>query len=523
MARPPKADVDNAIRKARQHMQRREFSKAITVLQTLQNRFGPAPIVYNLQAQSYAGMGQLDTAISCFRKSLGLMPKQPDALNNMGLMLFDTGQYDEALSTMESAVASTDKPGRYAASAARLFFLVERFDKAEHYTEIALREDPQNVHALTVRGHLSDWNADADTARAAYQAVLLQQPTNADVHFALSSLIDYTPDHPHIEQMRTILRSTRFPPNDEGQLRFGLGNALEKAGLYREACEEFLHANRLRRSTMQFDIETERARFKRIAADLPGPGDTVPGSIPPLTSARPLFIVGLPRSGTTLTEQILGGHSRVDPRGELGAMLRAVNETPRPRERPLTDWLAEIRQYYLSQARPNIDVDWFTDKRPINFRNVGYILSAMPEAKVIHMRRHPFHTCWSIFKRPFNGDGSEFTADLDELVAYYEIYDQLMEVWAQRFPDRFMTVVYESLVSDPETQIARMLEFAGLEHEDGLLDFHKSGRLAGSASRYQVQQPIFKNSADKSENFRPYVSDFASAMDAMALDSNQIS
>lgn len=521
MAPPPKNQIAKAINEARAQLQRRDFSRAHLQLQTLEKRFGPAPIVYNLQAQAHLGMGQRDAAMACLRKSLELMPKQADVLNNLGLMLFEAKQYGEAMDMLEKAVTSSGTPGRFAANAANLFFLMQRFDKAEHYVAIALKEDPTNVKALAVRGFVSDWRADGDAARRDYEAVLKVQPTNADVHFALSSLIDYTQDHPHIRQMRTVLNRTRFKPGDESQIRFGLGNALERSGQYEEAYGEFVRANDLRRSEIEFDIDAERRHFQKIARDLPD-RDNALSDLAPLRNRRPLFIVGLPRSGTTLTEQILGGHSQVSPQGELGAMLKAVNKFPPQTERPSTEWLMTIRNYYLSQTRPSEDEDvqWYSDKRPINYRNVGYILSAFPEGKVIHIRRHPFHTCWSIFKRPFAGDGLEFTSNLDDLLGYYSLYSELMDAWEAQFPDRFMTVVYEELVAQPDAQINRMLDFLGLDHEDGLLSFHKAGRMADSASRYQVQQPIFTNSADKAERFRPFVPEFASALDAMAIDAN---
>lgn len=139
----------------------------------------------------------------------------------------------------------------------------------------------------------------------------------------------------------------------------------------------------------------------------------------------------------------------------------------------------------------------------------------MPEAKVIHVRRHPFHTCWSIFKRPFAGDGAEFTNNLDDLVAYYALYDTLMEDWSRQFPDRFLTVVYEDLVQDPQKQTDRMLAFLDLAPEDGLLDYHEREQFSGTASRYQVQEGIVTNSADKAERFRPFVPEFAAALDAL--------
>ena len=525
MARAPNPKVQKkiaeAVDQARRHLRQREPRKALEVLKIAERNHGRLPVILNFRAQAHAALGQRSDAIACLKSSLGLAPKQSAIEYNLGLMLFEDGQYREATERLEAAVAASDTPERFAATTAGIFFLVDETDKADYYSSLALESNPNNAKALLIRGHVANARSDADEARKAYQASLSIQPVEPDGHFGLSELNDYTPDHPHIRQMQDVLRTNKLPPKAESKLRFGLGNALEKAGQIHEACDMFLEANRLRREGSGFDIEAERARFAAIAKDLPDAGD--PGlNVTPLTERRPLFVVGLPRSGTTLTEQILGSHSRVEPLGELAAMVVTVNRVNHEPGRPLLERLADIRKEYLSRARPSEgDVDWFTDKRPLNFRNVGYILSALPEAKVVHLQRHPFHTCWSIFKRPFEGEGSEYTFDLDELVAYYKLYADLMDVWAARFPDRFLNVVYEELVAQPQEQVARILDFAGLDWEDGCLEFHRNDRITGTASRYQVRQPIFRNSSDKAERFRPYVPEFASALDALALDANR--
>ena len=342
MRKPPKAEIMKAIQTARGQLQKKQFSKAVVTLVTLQKKYGPSPFVYNLQAQARSGQGKQDEAIACLRKSLDMMPKQPDVLNNLALMLFEAKEYAEGLEKIEAAVEATDKPARFAANAARLFYLTEHLDKAEYYAELTLSEDPNNPTALAVRGFVADLNTDADTAREAFEAVLKQQPANADVHFSLSGLLTYTLDHPHIAQMRAALSGGQLSPTDEGQIRFGLGNALESAGQYKEACDEFIEANRLRRSTIPFDIDAERARIQHIAKDLPEPGEGLENQ-DPLTDRRPLFILGLPRSGTTLIEQILGGHSEVAAKGELAAMLKAVNEIPRLPGHPMAEWLFQVR------------------------------------------------------------------------------------------------------------------------------------------------------------------------------------
>jgi len=243
-------------------------------------------------------------------------------------------------------------------------------------------------------------------------------------------------------------------------------------------------------------------------------------------SELPMFIFGMPRSGTTLVEQILASHSQVHGAGEINDLVDTVKELmptfPAGAEAlPLEAWRALGERYVRRLVERNPNALRVTDKMPRNFYLAGLIATALPDARIIHCRRSPMDTCLSCYSLHFPY-GQEFTYDLEVLGRYYGIYMQVMEHWRKALPARMLTLDYESLVADPETETRRLVSFCGLEWDDACLDFHKSKRSTATASAAQVREPIYRRSVERWRRFEreleplrvalgPYADGFAEA------------
>ncbi len=260
----------------------------------------------------------------------------------------------------------------------------------------------------------------------------------------------------------------------------------------------------MRKEKLQYDISSARAQFAKLKS-------TFSEDVPALNvlkesegakGQQPIFILGMPRSGTTLVEQILASHSQVYGAGELVLLDQSVNTIEWNSTRLSSDQLQSIRKSYLTGlSKIGASERYITDKMPLNFWWIGFIFAATPEAKIIHVKRDARATCWSNFKHYFSRDGTGFAYDLQDVTEYYKIYIDLMVFWHEMFPGRIYDLNYEALTVHQEDEIRNLLDYLGLSWEDQCLGFHKTERVVRTASAAQVRQKMYQGS---SEEWRKY-------------------
>ncbi|MDH4398893.1 tetratricopeptide repeat-containing sulfotransferase family protein [Sphingorhabdus sp.] len=394
---------------------------------------------------------------------------------------------------------------------------VGNFDAAMLIYEALLSSMPNNPGINLTYGHALKTVGRQDDAISAYRRAYQVRPDCGDAYWSLANLKTYRFDDPEIAQMRERQASAMTALEDRYHLCFALGKALEDRGDYGASFEYYELGNRLKREELKYNPArlTNEMRLQRelVSTDLlnrfSGAGCPAPD---------PIFIVGLPRAGSTLLEQILASHSQVEGTMELPNIFalafrldrrRVVGEEP---EYPgsLADLTHEdvtrfgeefIRdtQIYRKGGSP-----FFIDKMPNNFRHIGLIHMILPNAKIIDARRGAMGCCFSGFKQLF-AEGQEFTYGLQEIGQYYSDYVRLMDHWDTVLPGKILRVRYEDVVADLETQVRRLLDHCGLPFEEACLNFHQNERAVRTASSEQVRQPIFKSGVDQWENFSSYL------------------
>ena len=368
--------------------------------------------------------------------------------------------------------------------------------------EEAARLNPSQPRLRLSIGHLHKTLGRREQSEQAYHDCLRIDPGCGEAYWSLADLKTYTFSDAQIKAMEQQLAPDSADTNNQAQLHFALGKALEQRRHYAPAFAHYAAGNRLRRKTSPFDIGQFEDKTRRIIAcfeevffrERAGCGDQDPA---------PIFIVGLPRSGSTLVEQILASHSSVEGTMELPNILTLVREFDHASSRKDgypeqvraagARRLAELGQRYLRETRPiRTGRPRFIDKMPNNFSHVGLIHLILPNATVIDVRRHPLDSCFSSFKQHF-AQGQSFTYDLEELGRYYRCYLALMDHWDRVLPGRVMQLQYEALVRDPDTHIRRLLEHCGLPYEDACANFHETRRPVRTASAEQVRQPLYSS------------------------------
>jgi tetratricopeptide (TPR) repeat protein len=427
----------------------------------------------------------------------------PLAYRGLAPALLGLGRLQEAeAATRYLARIEPQSPQTWVTTAGVAIRLMRYADAVAAYQR-ALELLPGEAGLQMSIGHLQKTLGRRAESEVSYKAALALDPGRAEAYWSLADLKNYAFSDAEISAIQQLIVSDPRGASNEAQLHFALGRAFEQRAHYPEAFAHYARGAALRRREAPFDVLEFERRSTRIRGffDVAFFASRRGGGHP---SAAPIFIVGLPRSGSTLVEQILASHSAVEGTMELPNVLNIVQELddllPTRNGYPETlgtvaaGRFAELGHRYLEQTAPLLRLQRarFTDKLPNNFSHVGLIHAILPEATIIDVRRHPLDACFSTFKQYF-AQGQSFSYDLEDLGRYYRCYLQLMDHWDRLLPGKVLHVGYEALVGDPEGEIRRLLEHCALAFEPACLNFHATQRPVRTASAEQVRQPLYSS------------------------------
>ncbi|MEO1661005.1 MAG: sulfotransferase [Pseudomonadota bacterium] len=410
-------------------------------------------------------------------------------------------------------------------------FAIESMQAGEYETallafESVLKTLPNDPATLTSQGHALKTFGRSDEAIASYRAALEAAPHYGDAWYALANLKTYRFTADEVARMQKLQAETDLGYMAQIHIAFALGKAFEDAHDYAAAFQNYERGNALKRKQTRYttaQMQDEFAAQKRyLTADL-----IAAQSNKGCTAPDPIFILGLPRAGSTLIEQILASHSQVDGTLELPNILSLAHRLrgrnlvtdrdryPRVLGDLSADGLKALGEDYLQNTQVHRQgAAFFTDKMPNNFRHIGLIHLILPNAKIIDARRAPMDCCWSGFKQLF-AEGQEFTYGLEEIGHYYRGYIDLMDHWNNVLPEnRILKVQHEDVLSDLDGQVRRLLDYCELPFEQACIDFHKTDRAVRTASSEQVRQPISRAGQDQWRPFEPYLDPLKTALSA---------
>lgn len=384
-----------------------------------------------------------------------------------------------------------------------------------------------DVATHTSRGHALKTMGQQDAAIDAYRTALEHGPTHGDAWYSLANLKTFRFSDSDIGAMQECLSNRTMHANSRVQLHFALGKALEDREDYQQSFEHYQAGNALKAAQSRYaadkmdeEFQAQKRAFTKSVADAKSEiGHPAPD---------PIFIVGLPRAGSTLLEQILASHSQVDGTMELPNILSLA--TSLRKRKPIdaadgypgglaalsTEDCQRYGEQYISETMQHRDgAPFFTDKMPNNFRHIGLIKSILPNAKIIDARRGAMDCCFSGFKQLF-AEGQEFTYGLEQVGQYYRGYVDLMDHWDTVFPGDILRVQYEDVVADLESEVRRILAYCDLPYEAACVDFHKTERAVKTASSEQVRQKINRQGMDKWKPFEPWLGPLKDALGDLA-------
>lgn len=441
-------------------------AEAVALLQQAAQQRPDDALIHNALGSALGQIGQNEAAIAALRRASELDPALASAWANLGNAL-----------TMAGRTAESEAPLR------RALELAPQLESAR----LLLAE------ALMMLGRV-------DESAQQYRELLRQHADSGQAWWGLANLKSVRLDADDASRLQALVRRRDLPDAEQLTARFALAKALDDTGRHADAFHAYVAANAFARRGFRWDragferwMAQVRASFERPAFEAP---DTQFG-------AEVIFVVGLPRSASTLTEQILAAHPQVEGASELGDLGAVIGEESRRRARAFPDWVADAdaddwrrlgARYLERTARWRERRPRFTDKAPANWMLSAAIRRMLPGARIVDCRRDPVETCWSCFGQIFWRE-HEYSYDLDDLAAYWHVYDATMRQWSAAHPAHVREQVYEALLADPERYTRELLEFCGLPFDAACLRFHEAERSVRTASAAQVRQPLRRDTA----------------------------
>lgn len=467
-------------------------------------------------------------ALEAVERALALEPARASFAVHRAQILLRLGRRRDALAAADLAerAADLDADAWNALGTLRSFALDQPGALAAYERAVALApEDPQLLYN---RAAVRRFMGDLEGAEADYDRVIARRPGDFEAYFNRSELRVQTRSRNHIRELEQVTPAACADWRGEVQMRFALAKEYEDLGEYARSYEALARGAKLRRAHLDYDVSIDVATVGWIIEAFPA------GSAPEESACAaeddPVFIVGLPRSGTTLVERILASHSALSSAGELESFAVALTAAARRAtggaQLPRRDLVAlsasldfaALGRDYLERARAAAGIcGRFIDKMPLNYLYCGLIRRALPNARIVHVTRHPMAVCHAMFKTLFK-NGYPFSYDLGEIAQYYLAYHRLMEHWRAAIPGAFYEVAYERLVADQRGETRKLLEYCGLAWEDACVAFHANPTPTTTASASQVRRPIYGSSVSQWRHYETELRGLWDALTAAGID-----
>jgi tetratricopeptide (TPR) repeat protein len=481
-------------------------------------------------AEVGARLGRYGDAEKLLTRALELSPSFEGARHNRAIVLFRQQKSAEAIGDIDLLLARDPRNGNYRNLKAAALARLGEYDDAIALYAALLKENPREPRLWLSQGHALRTAGRQEECIAAYRRCIELAPNFGEAYWSLANLKTFRFSGADVAAMRKALARADLRDEDRYHLEFSLGKALEDVGEFAASFRHYDDANRLRRTKVNYRADETSAHTRRskalfsreFLAAREGGG---------AKAADPIFIVGLPRAGSTLVEQILSSHSQIEGTMELADLAHMARELADQKSKsdvskyPETladlgpDRLRALGEEYLARTRIQRKTarPFFIDKMPNNFAHIGMIHLILPNAKIIDARRHPMANCFSAFKQHF-ARGQSFSYGLEDLGRYYRDYVELMAHFDEVLRGRVHRVCYERMVADTESEVRQLLAYCGLEFEPACLRFNETARAERTASSEQVRRPIFSDAVDQWRNYEQWLQPLRDALGPVVDD-----
>ena len=381
---------------------------------------------------------------------------------------------------------------------------IKKLNEAEKCFQTTIKLKPDFVEAHYNLGNAQKKLGKHSAALASYAQAIKLKPDYAQSYINYVNLVKIKYDDPILLQLEKIICKKNISEEDKVYSSFAMGKAQLDLNEFDKGFKFLNTGNSLRKKKMKYTIQKSKNIFSKIMhrfKELQFKEE----KLNTFSNAQPIFILGMPRSGTTLVEQILSSHSAICGAGELEFLKNAINSIDWQNTKIQKRDIKKIREEYIFQLNKISKLPYITDKMPLNFQWIGFIVYAFPEAKIIHLKRDAMAVCWSNYKLNFESEGMAFSFDQIDIAKYYKLYEDLMKYWHEKFPKKIYDFNYEALTKNQEEQTRKLFEYLEIDWEKAVLNFHKNDRAVQTASNTQIRQKIYQGSSQEWKNYKPWL------------------
>ena len=494
-----------------------KFDEVIRDSKSLIKKFSGQPIIYNILSLAYQQNGENDKSIDLLTNALKKNPKNIFFLNNMGASYYNKKNLVEAEYYFNRALEINPNYINALNNLGNLKKDLDLVDEAKNFyiKSIKLNDNVMETHFNL--GILYQESGDFEKSLYHYKKTLEINPKFTKADSGIANITKYSSKNKHFLDMQKKLTDENLNDFEKLELHFAVGKAYDDLKDYKNSFFHIEHANSLKKKVTKYNIENDVKLFDNIKSFFSKIFLNQLNS----NKKKIIFILGMPRSGTSLVEQIISNHKNVYGGGEIPILgqvffekFKNNNQLNKNNEISINFYneLIDIQKKYIEQISI-IDNSQkvFTDKAPLNFRWIGFILSLFPNSKIIHCKRSKMDNCWSIYKNNFAGS-LNFSNNLEDLGFFHNLYEELMSFWNNKFKDKIYNLSYEDLVSNPDTQIKLLIKFCGLDWDLNCLEFHKNTKTIKTVSFAQARKPIYKSSVNSSSKYFKYLNKLKSVL-----------
>jgi tetratricopeptide (TPR) repeat protein len=488
------------------YYQHNNLDLAISLALSITENFPEHPFSWNILGAALLQVGRVEEALLVNQRFVDLCPKDANAHNNLASTLLEMDRVQEAESSFRKAISLDVNNAVFYNNLGNALVKILRYSDAEinYKKAITLKYDYPEAHNNLANiyanlGRLSE-------AVACYEKAITLNPKYAEAFRMYSLVKTFQSKNDQYLKMQELYRDQNLSEEQRCDICFALGKVYEDLQDYKKASEFLSEGNALRKKLLNYDIDEDVKLFNEIQSTYPKISSKAFQFVNSAHSVEPIFIVGMPRSGTTLVEQIISAHSKVTGAGELPFVSQFGELISRGLNSCNEDSLADFRLKYLNNLEKisgnNIIV---TDKMPHNFLYLGLIRAVFPQSKIVHVQRNPAATCWSNYQHFFTSQKLRYCYSLNDIVNYYALYQDLMNFWEKSFGDMIYNLDYEFLTVNQEKETKNLINFLDLEWERACLNPHNNKRIVQTTSNFQVRKKIYQGSSNKWKDFKPFL------------------
>ncbi|MDA9671619.1 sulfotransferase [bacterium] len=501
-----------------------KFPQATLNCEKLIKKFPENSFFYNLCGLALQGGGQTLKSVEYFEKALSLDPINFAAMNNLANSYKRLFEFKKAEDLYIEIIKKDSTNVKALNNYANLKKEFNKYHDAKNLLLKALDINSKDINILSSIAGCFKSMGQMDRAKDYAKKVLDLDPNNTHMHKFVSDMLDYRKDLNHLETMLILLKDNNFKNlefREKANLYFALGKAYEDIGDFKNSYHFLNQANLNMKKNKNYNFSNVEKLFDNIFKLFDNLDDKILNK--KNYKKKIIFICGMPRSGTTLVEQIIASHSKVNGAGELQYLDKSINEnfledSKFNKQKILEELSSEnniiLKRYFELLNLHNFGLDIITDKAPQNFIWIGFIKFFFPNSKIIHCHRNPKDNCLSIFKNQFTSDTMSWSYDQTLIAKYYNLYLKMMNFWQSKFNDFIFEANYESIVTSPESEVKKMLSFCDLNWEPECLNFYKNKKTpVQTVSVSQASKPIYKSSINTSTGFSEYLSEMFKILD----------